>query len=402
MATTDNRGKCPQDSSIGDRSSTDHTRPLVFLNPTSRNILPATVRRSVAAGTGPDAKPAAPCPVVADTGLPVYYYYHLYRTPDNRKGRHAVVISRQAAAEQGVKHPGATSTLKETLRGIWRMLVRYPVWDVSYNTAVFFTLGSLVWVINGFFVWLPSQYPSTEFVGEKDNGGGITTLVGTTLFAIGSVFLMLEAINENRTDCLGWALEEAMESHGPLLRTDPDECRHHHAGRHGAYSKQQPDGGDRRLWRCWPSWYELKTHYIREIGFLASLAQFVGATVFWICGFTRIPSVHSSLSTPAENGVYWAPQVVGGVGFIISSWLFMLETQRTWYTPAPKALGWHIGFWNLVGAFGFTICGALGFANESEAASYGSSLSTFIGSFAFLVWFKTPGFSLSVDTDGSF
>jgi len=82
--------------------------------------------------------------------------------------------------------------------------------------------------------------------------------------------------------------------------------------------------------------------------------------------------------------------VVGGVGFIVSSWLFMLETQPTWYTPAPKVLGWHIGFWNLIGAFGFTICGALGFASENEAASYGSSLSTFIGSLAFLVRSLAP------------
>jgi hypothetical protein len=78
-------------------------------------------------------------------------------------------------------------------------------------------------------------------------------------------------------------------------------------------------------------------------------------------------------------------KVVGGTGFIVSSWLFMLETQTTWYTPAPKVLGWHIGLWNLIGAFGFTICGALGFASHNEAASYASILSTFIGSLAFLV-----------------
>lgn len=35
--------------------------------------------------------------------------------------------------------------------------------------------------------------------------------------------------------------------------------------------------------------------------------------------------------------------------------LFMLETQPKWYIPAPRVLGWHIGFWNLVGAFGFTV-----------------------------------------------
>lgn len=35
--------------------------------------------------------------------------------------------------------------------------------------------------------------------------------------------------------------------------------------------------------------------------------------------------------------------------------LFMLETQSKWYIPAPGVLGWHIGFWNLIGALGFTV-----------------------------------------------
>ena len=33
----------------------------------------------------------------------------------------------------------------------------------------------------------------------------------------------------------------------------------------------------------------------------------------------------------------------------------MLETQKKWYLPAPGVLGWHIGLWNLIGAFGFTV-----------------------------------------------
>lgn len=33
----------------------------------------------------------------------------------------------------------------------------------------------------------------------------------------------------------------------------------------------------------------------------------------------------------------------------------MLETQHRWYKPALGTLGWHIGFWNLIGAIGFTV-----------------------------------------------
>jgi len=58
------------------------------------------------------------------------------------------------------------------------------------------------------------------------------------------------------------------------------------------------------------------------------------------------------------------------------------------YIPAPSLLGWHVGFWNLVGAVGFTLCGALGFAQDGGGpVEYALTLSTFVGSWAFLVSF---------------
>ena len=63
----------------------------------------------------------------------------------------------------------------------------------------------------------------------------------------------------------------------------------------------------------------------------------------------------------------------------------MLETQEKWYLPAMNTLGWHIGFWNWIGALGFTLCGALGFGINAPGFEYASTLATFIGSWAFLV-----------------
>jgi hypothetical protein len=128
-------------------------------------------------------------------------------------GRHAIVVT--PAAQKGkYLTPQSTSTAKETLKGIWRMFSTYPYWDVSYLVAVIFTLGSVVWCINAFFVWLPLQNPSTEFPGEIADAGGITAFIGATIFEIGSVLLMIEAVNENRADCFGWALEEVLEENG--------------------------------------------------------------------------------------------------------------------------------------------------------------------------------------------
>jgi len=189
----------------------------------------------------------------------------------------------------------------------------------------------VVWVINGFFNWLPLQMPSSEFPGETGAAGGISALVGATIFEVGSVLLMLEAVNENRSDCFGWALEEVWENSQLVTRPARAPCHHHHrhrrswldgvgtsdgssgeddaeGGRKGAGGQDRDPREDRR-WLWWPSWYELRTHYFREIGFLACLSQMIGATIFWISGFVALPPILDSLSTPAENGIYWLPQV---------------------------------------------------------------------------------------------
>lgn len=333
---------------------------------------------------------------------------------------------RRTKKDEGHKGPAVTNSVSQTLRGIRKMLVRYPVWDVSYDVATIFTIGkwhsarasplpqpemldagishnltgSVVWVINGFFTWLPLASPSSEFSGESTWGAGITAVVGATIFEVGSILLMLEAVNENRSDCFGWAVEESLEG---ILNLEHEEsgCRHSHAHKK-AFLKPAPPRPDNsvengtkpddepaksRAWSWWPSWYELHTHYFHDIGFLACSSQMFGATIFWISGFTALPPILSNLSVPATNGVYWLPQVVGGTGFIVSSFLFMLETQPKWYIPAPHVLGWHIGLWNLLGAIGFTLCGALGFGGMAASIQYALTLSSFIGSWSFLVSF---------------
>lgn len=208
----------------------------------------------------------------------------------------------------------------------------------------------MIWVINSFFVWLPLQAPQTEFDGESSMGGGVTAFVGATVFELGSVLLMLEAVNENRTQCFGWALEEAWEEvaaeaaahaagppkkqHQRLLTLRParDACSHPHPEKRALLGTAKRGGDDddaaattttsasgsdddrrpadpARSWEWWPTWSELRTHYFREVGFLACLSQFIGATIFWIAGFTGLPPIYDGLSTPAANGVYWLPQV---------------------------------------------------------------------------------------------
>ena len=86
---------------------------------------------------------------------------------------------------------------------------------------------------------------------------------------------------------------------------------------------------------------------------------------------TGLPRVIPNLLTDPPVDItdifFWTPQVVGGTGFIVSSLLLMIECQRKWWLPNLRSLGWHIGVWNLVGAIGFTLCGALGYASSTSS-----------------------------------
>ena len=105
------------------------------------------------------------------------------------------------------------------------MIGQYPYWDVSWLVATIFTLGSLVWVANAFFAYLPLAQPSTLFNGEILIGGGVSAFVGATIFEIGSVLLIIEAVNENQAGCFGMCT--------PKQAHDRRYCNRSSHNRHG-------------------------------------------------------------------------------------------------------------------------------------------------------------------------
>ncbi len=316
---------------------------------------------------------------------------------NNRKGRHAIVVPRNPSSSPETKRntPQSTTSFRGIMRGIWRMCTYFPYWDISWNIAIVFTIGSVVWVINAFFAWLPLVRPETEFKTETLYGGGITAFIGATIFEVGSFMLMVEAINENRTGCFGWALERAFSQgednmENTVLCTSKGNCSHHHQNKKNFVGKgvinptKNEGNADGRSWEWWPSNEELRTHFLRSLGYLACLFQLLGASIFWVSGLTALPGIFNHMSRPIEIVFYWTAQVVGGSGFVISGVLFMLENQEKWWKPALGSIGWWVGTWNLIGGLGFTLCPAFGY-DESSWASYQSSLSTFWGSWAFLI-----------------
>lgn len=239
-----------------------------------------------------------------------------WRSRDNRKGRHALVVDPSSDPSCNYLVPKETTGARSVLQGVLRMATQYPYWDVSWLVAVIFTLGSVVWVINAFFSYLPLAQPGTEFHNEILVGGGVSAFIGATIFEIGSVLLIIEAMNDNKSGCFGWALERVLagdEKGGDKIRVRPDNdrCVHHQTNKGNFVGKgsitERPeidvvssldsltsgmkDGVDESnpgqsfVW--WPSVHELQTHYLRELGFLAAFAQLCGASIFWVSLLSR-------------------------------------------------------------------------------------------------------------------
>jgi hypothetical protein len=124
--------------------------PIAFFNPTRARfdqLHPAT----------DDTKPAT------STGA-----HFQWRSRDNRKGRHTIVVPADAKSPQ---YPQPTCRPHPVLKGILRMFTTFPWWDVSFLVAFFFSIGCAIFIACGLFYWLSIAYPATEFPHEAGTAG---------------------------------------------------------------------------------------------------------------------------------------------------------------------------------------------------------------------------------------
>ena len=223
------------------------TGPLSFLNPTraafrhnpakEKTLYTATnLQNGVDADQTSEDKTGKP-----DDEQPASSVEFNWRSRDNRKGRHALIVNPSIDPSPPYLVPKPTSSIREVARNIALMWTSYPYWDVSYLVAITFTWGSVVWVINAFFVFLPLVQPRTGFKDEILIGGGVSAFIGATVFEIGSVLLMVEAANENRSGCFGWAFKRVLSDgdggHKFRIRPDKDRCTHHHTNKENFVGK---------------------------------------------------------------------------------------------------------------------------------------------------------------------
>ncbi|KAI9721631.1 MAG: hypothetical protein M1828_005122 [Chrysothrix sp. TS-e1954] len=368
-------------------------QPLSFLHPTGKryDVLHAPGGKSDA-GLSTDEDDEK---VKVPTGAQMEW-----RSRDNRKGRHVLVLSRSEA-------PARIVRAKKVLSAIWRMCTVMAWWDVSWWIAINFTFGSCLFLMSGVFYWMPTAYPDRHYTFSALVAGGVTSAIGGTLFAVGGVLLVVEAVNAEQSGCFGWALEhmgngskasgletERSSSSGDdekavgvsqVVRFRPkmEHCRHHHQRRNQPNAEiPQPTAAQPWIW--WPSHHELKTHYIFEIGFLANFIMFIGATIFWVTSILSLPGVFNNMSQGVLWGVYYVTYLVGSIFFVVSSALYIIEAQTKWYLPAPSNVGWWIAIFNMLGSIGWLFAACLGYCTDSWCA-YQADLTLIWASAAFLI-----------------
>ena len=363
------------------------TGPLKGFNPTNVRI-----RASVGGGEDEEGR---------EVGI-------IWRSRDNRKGRNSVVIPRTSMAYPNLpskNRPVYSSSFKGVGRNLYRMAFSFPYWDMAFWSGWSYTWGSVLFVIDGVWAWGPVGWNVTWKV-EADYLIGIFFFVGALLYQLGAVMAYLEAVNDGSFH--GSAMKRFLEGHedekkamldqkvsdffghlNPLherkrhaeeeaeakrmAEVDPNagwKSIHRRerpgsiypgsklpAPRRGGVDLGEAEEGESHeylQWRWWPTWHALRTHHVYEIGYIACSIQLFGATLYSWCGLVSLPGISSTWKTNADfYGGYWFPEIFGSCCFLGASFMFLLETQEKWWKIQPDVMGWWIGFWAMIGSWGF-------------------------------------------------
>ncbi|KAK9831898.1 hypothetical protein WJX81_006834 [Elliptochloris bilobata] len=298
---------------------------------------------------------------------------------------------------------------------------RFIGWDpdnVSYWVATLFTLGSVAWIVNGFYLFLPTGNASVDLYAS-----GYSALLGGTLFTIGAYLAIVEALNIDRVAYFGYHVHRAVKDGLDSISFHPKRAGqkvnphydYNPSDHRSAARSARADEGGLSMPASQPQVVEPKSGnaggFVRPPapasapaqGLLGGGAQVApasvngatsdakpraavmcGASLFQLSVVAGVPNLIPLSNWQLLDALVWTPQVVGAMGFIIASGMLMLETQKRWWEPKPLDIGWHVAFWNLVGAIGFWLSAFFGYFGE-EYQHWGTAFSTFWGAWAFLI-----------------
>ncbi|RMZ76714.1 hypothetical protein DV737_g4714, partial [Chaetothyriales sp. CBS 132003] len=239
--------------------------------------------------------------------------YIQWRSRDNRKGRNSTVVPTSARGGRPIIR--YTFSLRDAGKNLIKMFTTFAYWDMSFWSGWSYTVGSILFVIDGAWAWSPLAFPSSEFNGEGKWGVPLLFFFGALFYQIGAVMAYLEAINDGsfhgaamrrfldgREQDSKALLDEKLHSffrHALLKRKSSDLAAEQAARdaevdpeagwkakdlatrtasnitdtnpvlRRGALNQGVQEQGhviEYTEWRWWPTWHAFRTHHIYEIG----------------------------------------------------------------------------------------------------------------------------------------
>ena len=324
-----------------------------------------------------------------------------WRSRDHRKGRNSVAVPTSLVKTKSQAWRASfAATAKQIGKTIFRMCTTFPYWDMAFWSGSSYSLGSVLFIIDGVWEWKDVAMPGSEIKGLTKYGGPLCFFFGALLYELGAVMAYLEAVNDGSFQ--GSAMRRFLQGHEEDSKRLLDDKmhsffghmiphRHHHKdaekdieatynepGWNEEYWRQKPgsmysmaksppprrgavDHGEAEegtstpytSFRWWPTWHALRTHHLYEIGYWACAIQLFGATLYGMMGVVDLPGIFSSLANWQAEAAFWIPDIVASVCFLTASIGFTLETHEKWLRPEPGEIGWWIGIWAIVGSVGF-------------------------------------------------
>ena len=131
----------------------------------SRHMNPTSAKMSIRPGDDtrrPSTAPNGELP--PSSGDPRQDFEIMWRSRDNRKGSVAVPVSPRG----GNITMRMVFSSKDVGRGISLMFTTLPYWDMSWWSGWSYSVGSVLFVLDGFWAWLPSSRLAPSFLESQN------------------------------------------------------------------------------------------------------------------------------------------------------------------------------------------------------------------------------------------
>jgi len=122
-----------------------------------------------------------------------------------------------------------------------------------------------------------------------------------------------------------------------------------------------------------------------QIGWLSAFIQFVGTLLFNV---NTLDALLPEMDWLQQDLLVWAPDIIGSVCFLVSSWLAVLELCHGYWCWHLRSLSWWIVIVNLLGSVAFMISAVFAMippGSTDVLALWLANLGTFVGAVCFLI-----------------